>query len=940
MRPIASVKFQPRSKSKPRARYFFFPNSIPSRPSLHRHCQHHHCPPPPPRLDLAGQKARYMSSLVSRCLNLRLHPTVNPTRCLHLHLHRRALRITSKPRLPGSSLRSGNAVLFHSSARRLGARNPSTPRPRPRPKLASPSSVSSGARPPFKGKDNVSGKDSVKGKGKGKPKTPKPDLPWVQRGNQRARKEANKTLSLSPSRFPARPRFVDPGLGEQFAFSGQRPGFRPGFNSDRPPPTTTPLEEKPKETNEDKTTRLGLIKAQKARVRREKDPRVQAELLGRMGVDPGVAVEEGKGADLEPERMQELVRREELREGRGRGRGRGGGGQRGPIRGGGGVERDLGVSGYEPPYRREVEERAGVSRERSAGSLGSFRAREDGAGSSSSSYAARDRDYRGGDRAPPAGQGGYEPPYRRDLGERTSRSSSPSLRDSAGSGSSSYTPRNRDHRERTPSSYRRSDEGQERGTSGSYTPRDRARDVSYRSNHDRSSTSPSTSPSAYRHDDKDLGRGRTRYESDSDSGRARVRGYNPPNANAKAADADANARDGYHVGQSSASSFTERKSGPWSGTGSGSSSSYTPDRYRERNRERASVYPSGRSTPANAYEERDYDAPEGNLLPDEALAQGQSEFFHPSHPITTSVPVPIPDKKHPNTKPNDYIPTAFTSPPLLPGFLSALKELFGDGVRATPIQGLSLRWVVGALGGGGRDEDAVQGAEWKEPTGGKKDGREVGKEVGKEVEGKEKNAVLSEAEQVLQETAADAGAGAAEGAVEAAVPVSAPVQVTVPALAQPQVQVQGPPGGWRQFLLASETGSGKSIAYLLPVLQHLKSTESSLSHSRLEAPAYPPRPRALVLAPTHELARQLAGFAKELVRFPDTRLRVMCGSRANSGTKGGDREDKGRKAVLDGMERVVYDTDVDIDLGSVVRKRRTERERAGRTMSTCSLGRL
>ena len=33
------------------------------------------------------------------------------------------------------------------------------------------------------------------------------------------------------------------------------------------------------------------------------------------------------------------------------------------------------------------------------------------------------------------------------------------------------------------------------------------------------------------------------------------------------------------------------------------------------------------------------------------------------------------------------------------------------------------------------------------------------------------------------------------------------------------------PGQSWQFLLASETGSGKSIAYLLPLLQNLKETE-------------------------------------------------------------------------------------------------------------------
>ncbi|KAH9958070.1 P-loop containing nucleoside triphosphate hydrolase protein [Russula dissimulans] len=76
---------------------------------------------------------------------------------------------------------------------------------------------------------------------------------------------------------------------------------------------------------------------------------------------------------------------------------------------------------------------------------------------------------------------------------------------------------------------------------------------------------------------------------------------------------------------------------------------------------------------------------------------------------------------------------------------------------------------------------------------------------------------------------------------------------------------------YRRVLLASETGSGKSLAYLLPMLHDLKATE----HLR-------PRctdPRALVLAPTHELSRQLASFGKALVHH--SRLRVQSLSRAN-----------------------------------------------------------
>jgi ATP-dependent RNA helicase MRH4 len=83
--------------------------------------------------------------------------------------------------------------------------------------------------------------------------------------------------------------------------------------------------------------------------------------------------------------------------------------------------------------------------------------------------------------------------------------------------------------------------------------------------------------------------------------------------------------------------------------------------------------------------------------------------------------------------------------------------------------------------------------------------------------------------------------------------------------------VTPPLDSFRRFLLASETGSGKSLAYLLPMLHDLKTAES-LSPRRSG-------PRALVLAPTHELSRQLASFGKALVHH--SRLRVQSASRAN-----------------------------------------------------------
>ncbi|KAG5653145.1 hypothetical protein H0H81_002137 [Sphagnurus paluster] len=137
----------------------------------------------------------------------------------------------------------------------------------------------------------------------------------------------------------------------------------------------------------------------------------------------------------------------------------------------------------------------------------------------------------------------------------------------------------------------------------------------------------------------------------------------------------------------------------------------------------------------------------------------------------------------------------FTSPPLMPGILSCLTDILGPHATPTPIQSLSLKWL------------------------------------------------LNDSAQV------------------------------------------NPEAGWKQFLLASETGSGKSIAYLLPVLQNLKQAEldtAASPRSPLTTSSGPKRalnPRALILAPTHELSRQLAGFAKSLLH--EVKLRVLCASRAN-----------------------------------------------------------
>ncbi|KAI0364900.1 P-loop containing nucleoside triphosphate hydrolase protein [Pilatotrama ljubarskyi] len=144
--------------------------------------------------------------------------------------------------------------------------------------------------------------------------------------------------------------------------------------------------------------------------------------------------------------------------------------------------------------------------------------------------------------------------------------------------------------------------------------------------------------------------------------------------------------------------------------------------------------------------------------------------------------------------PITQLPEQFTSPPLMEGLLKSVQDILGPDAAPTPIQALSLKYLV-------RLESAT-----------------------------------------------------------------------------PEERAQ-----YRQFLLASETGSGKSMAYLLPVLQDLKLAELNNAPRRTDDPSVPRRamnPRALVLAPTHELARQLSGFAKELLH--NVKLRVVCASQANT----------------------------------------------------------
>ena len=69
----------------------------------------------------------------------------------------------------------------------------------------------------------------------------------------------------------------------------------------------------------------------------------------------------------------------------------------------------------------------------------------------------------------------------------------------------------------------------------------------------------------------------------------------------------------------------------------------------------------------------------------------------------------------------------------------------------------------------------------------------------------------------------------------------------------------------KDFVGISQTGTGKTIAYLLPILQELKYSES-------------PNPRALILAPTRELVIQIVDQIKTLTPYLSVRAERFCGS--------------------------------------------------------------
>lgn len=75
----------------------------------------------------------------------------------------------------------------------------------------------------------------------------------------------------------------------------------------------------------------------------------------------------------------------------------------------------------------------------------------------------------------------------------------------------------------------------------------------------------------------------------------------------------------------------------------------------------------------------------------------------------------------------------------------------------------------------------------------------------------------------------------------------------------------------RDVMSCAPTGSGKTVAFLLPILQDLKKPEKKISY------------RALIIAPTRELAQQIAREANHLSQ--DTKLRINVLTKATNADK-------------------------------------------------------
>lgn len=84
----------------------------------------------------------------------------------------------------------------------------------------------------------------------------------------------------------------------------------------------------------------------------------------------------------------------------------------------------------------------------------------------------------------------------------------------------------------------------------------------------------------------------------------------------------------------------------------------------------------------------------------------------------------------------------------------------------------------------------------------------------------------------------------------------------------------------KSVVVVSETGSGKTLAYVLPLMHQLKVEEQTHGPTTLKS-----TPRAIILAPTRELATQIYDVMKSVSHHVKLRVRLLTGGDSHAKTK-------------------------------------------------------
>lgn len=105
--------------------------------------------------------------------------------------------------------------------------------------------------------------------------------------------------------------------------------------------------------------------------------------------------------------------------------------------------------------------------------------------------------------------------------------------------------------------------------------------------------------------------------------------------------------------------------------------------------------------------------------------------------------------------------------------------------------------------------------------------------------------------------------------------------------------------GGKNTLIAAETGSGKTIAYLAPLLHNLTAAHDNAGRANTEGrQGSKEGPRLLVLAPNRTLCAQVETVANTIIRNGNLPLKCSSSNSNSHNSQNGDRTDKSdRKAA-------------------------------------------